>query len=65
LAEKADAKTRRVSARSNFVRSVCALEHFQAKWAPVRAKKMRSRKEITHPISMSVWSENALAAQRL
>jgi hypothetical protein len=37
-----------------------SLEHFQAKWTPVRVKKMRSNKDL-EIFSDSMGSENALA----
>jgi hypothetical protein len=35
-------------------------EHFQAKWAPVRVKKMRYNKNL-ETVSDAMGSENALA----
>jgi uncharacterized protein len=41
----------------------CTLEHFQAKWIPVRVKKMRRNKNL-EPRSDSIGTEKALGAAR-
>ncbi len=42
----------------------CLLEHFQAKWTPVRVKKMRQYKDL-EPRSDSIGTEMALACARV
>jgi hypothetical protein len=47
--------------RFDSVKSEKALEHFQAKWTPVRVKKMRKNKNL-EPRFDSIKSEKALAS---